>query len=202
MRILLTAFEPFGKHPVNVSERALAVLAERGVTGAELHTALLPVERIDGPRRLLAAFDETQPDAAICLGQAGGRRGLQLERIAVNLLDYRIPDNAGERIQDAPVVQGGPAAYFSRLPLRRMQRAMEEAGAETELSLSAGAYLCNQVFYALSHHVAEQGLTTPVGFVHLPLLPEQAEIEPEAVPTMELATIVAGLRAGLAALGE
>jgi pyroglutamyl-peptidase len=201
MRLLVTAFEPFGKSPINSSERTLRALEENPPAGVELITELLPVERIAGPERLLAAFEQAQPDAALCLGQAAGANVLRLERVAVNLLDYNIPDNAGEQVQDAPIVEGGPDAYFATLPLRRMQAASERVGTPCEISLSAGAYLCNQVFYTLRHHTAQRQLDVPVGFLHLPLLPTQLSGELMSKPCMAVETICEGLRSALEVLG-
>jgi pyroglutamyl-peptidase len=141
----------------------------------------------------------------VCLGEAGRRAGLSIERVAVNLIDDSIPDNAGEKWEDRPDVAGGPAAYFTTLPVKVMQQAMLEAGVPAELSLSAGAFLCTQVAYTLLHALAVRQLaeTVPAGFIHLPRLPEQAAAaqlahpESGALPSLSLETMVRGLEAGL-----
>ena len=179
MRILITGFEPFGESTVNPSERLVHAIAGREFPGVELSTHILPVDTLRAPQELLAALDETQPGAVICLGEAARRARISIERVAVNLLDFAIPDNSCQKLQDLPVVPGGPDAYFSTLPLRRLHGALHEAGIPAELSLTAGAYLCNQVMYTLLHALHSQGQAhIPAGFIHLPLLPEQAAVFP------------------------
>lgn len=197
MKILLTGFEPFGGSTLNPSEQVVKALAAQPPAGIELVTAILPVERHAGPQRLLEAVQAAQPQAVLCLGEAGGRALVCIERVALNLLDYRIPDNAGESCQDEPIFPDGPAAYFSTLPLRAMLAAVQAAGVPVELSLSAGAYLCNQVLYTLLH-------TCPIpgGFIHLPSLPEQVTALGRALPSMGLAESQKAVRAALAAIAS
>jgi pyroglutamyl-peptidase len=169
-------------------------------------SAVLPVERTGGSRALLAAVEQAKPDIAVCLGEAGGRSAISIERVAVNLADFAIADNAGHQAVDEPVVEGGPAAYFATLPIRAMHAEVAAAGVPVELSLSAGTYLCNQVMYELLHHTANRYPDVAAGFIHLPLLPEQVgpgssstsgAVSPP--PTMALDTQVLGLRAALVA---
>jgi pyroglutamyl-peptidase len=200
MKLLLTGFEPFGGSPVNPSQQIVFALAQRSFAGLVLYTAILPVDRVDGPAAALNAIHEHQPDAVLCLGQAARRPALSIERVAVNLLDYAIPDNAGNRVVDEPVVAGGPAAYFATLPLRRMLAAVQAAHVPCELSLSAGAFLCNQVLYAVLHHLAHNSSTTRAGFIHVPSLPEQVVSKP--APSMSLETMIAGVQAAISAIGE
>jgi pyroglutamyl-peptidase len=179
MKILITGFEPFGESRVNPSERLVNALAGRSFPGVELTTRILPVDSARAPRALLAALEDAQPEAVICLGEAARRAGISIERVAVNLLDFSIPDNSGQKYQDAPIFADGPAAYFASLPVRRLHMALQQAGIPAELSLSAGAYLCNQVLYSLLHHLHASGQSgVPAGFLHLPLLPEQAALLP------------------------
>jgi pyroglutamyl-peptidase len=193
MNVLLTGFEPFGESPVNPSEQVVRTLAGRGIEGVQLHTAILPVDREGGPAALLAALDDVRPEAVLCLGEASRRAAISVERVAINLLDYRIADNAGNRVVDQPVVAGGPAAYFVTLPARAICEAIQGAGIPVELSLSAGAFLCNQVTYVLLHHLASQQICIPAGFIHLPALPEQAARQSPAIPSMGLETMVTGI---------
>jgi len=186
MKFLVTGFEPFGQSSVNPSEQVVRVLAGRKFEGFAVETAVLPVHRFHGPQTLLTQVQQTKPDAIVCLGEAGGRTAVSLERIAVNLLDFRIADNDGLVVQDEPIVADGPAAYFTTLPVRALQQAVAAAGVPAELSLSAGAFLCNQVTYELLHFLAQQQLAIPVGFVHLPLLPKQAANQTPLRPSMAL----------------
>jgi pyroglutamyl-peptidase len=197
VKILITAFEPFGNSSVNASEQVLGLLARQQVTGIHLHTALLPVDKEDAPSLLLQRLDEVDPQAVICLGEAAHRTALSLERIAINLLDYRIPDNMGCLVVDEPISPAGPAAYFSTLPLRELLASIRAVGVPAELSLSAGTYLCNQVFYTMLHHLAQQGSTIPAGFIHLPVLPAAAALAHPPLPSLPAETSLQGLLAAL-----
>jgi pyroglutamyl-peptidase len=150
--------------------------------------------------------DEHKPHAVISLGEAGGRARISIERAAVNLLDFRMADNAGAQVHDQPVVEGGPAAYFSTLPVRQMYEMLLEKGIPTELSLSAGAFICNQVMYTCLHHIERSGRRVPAGFIHLPYLPEQAaalaRAGKAAAPSMALETLVAAVRASIEVVAE
>ncbi|WP_420643785.1 pyroglutamyl-peptidase I [Candidatus Leptofilum sp.] len=187
---LLTGFEPFGQSRINPSEQVVQQLATRRFEGFELATAVLPVHRTRGPQTLLTAVQQTNPDAIVCLGEAGGRHAISIERVAVNLMDYGIADNDGQLVQDEPIQPDGPAAYFTTLPVRQLMQAVQGAGIPAELSLTAGAYLCNQVTYELLHYLAQQQRDIPAGFVHLPFLPQQAAVRPGKFPSMALETMV------------
>lgn len=200
MNLLLTGFEPFGGQTINASERAARALGNAGLTGIEARIVILPVDRERGPATLTRALDESVPDAAVCLGEAARRAALSIERVAVNLLDFRIPDNAGRQCVDEPIVTNGPAAYFTTLPARAMRDAARTAGAPAELSLSAGAFLCNQIFYTLMHELARRGANIPAGFIHIPQLPEQVADTDNPAASMSLDTVVRGLSAALKAL--
>lgn len=197
MKVLLTGFEPFGSSTVNPSEQVVRALAAESLPGVELATTILPVDRERGPAVLLQAVETHRPEAVLCLGEAGGRAGISVERVAVNLLDFGIADNAGNKVADQPVAADGPAAYFATLPVRAMVVAMQEAGVPAELSLSAGTFLCNQVMYAVLHYLATHEPAIPAGFVHLPRLPEQAVAAGKNAPTMSLETMCRGIRAAI-----
>jgi pyroglutamyl-peptidase len=190
MKFLVTGFEPFGQSSVNPSEQVVQALAGRQFEGFAVQTAVLPVHRFHGPQKLLTLVQQTRPDAVVCLGEAGGRTAVSIERVAVNLLDFRIADNDGLVVQDEPIVAGGPAAYFTTLPVRALQQAVAAAGVPSELSLSAGAFLCNQVTFELLHFLTQQQWDIPAGFVHLPLLPEQAASQTPLRPSMALDVMV------------
>jgi pyroglutamyl-peptidase len=199
-RILLTGFEPFGGSTINPSEQILNVLAAQGVDGHALQTAVLPVERQRGPRTLLAAVAEGRPDVVICLGEAGRRSAVSVEQVALNLLDYRLADNRGEQVVDELISPYGPVAYFSTLPVRAIVDALLQAGIPARVSLSAGAFLCNQVFYMLMEYLAEQdvaGYSPPAGFIHVPRLPAQAAAAPRPGPSMGLVDQVQAVRVAI-----
>lgn len=193
MKVLITGFEPFGQSPINPSQILVDDAPDQFPGDIELVKTILPVEKITGIETLLDALLRHQPDAVICFGLAVGRSAISLERVAVNLMDYRIPDNAGQTVQDQPVILDGPAAYFSSLPLRAILTNLQSNNIPAELSLTAGAYLCNQVFYTLMHHLATHGQSIPAGFIHLPACPEQATHFDKPTPTMSLETIKSAL---------
>jgi pyroglutamyl-peptidase len=200
MNVLLTGFEPFGGSHVNPSEQVVRTLARDGVPGVALHSVILPVDRQGGPATLLNAVRALHPEAILCLGEAARRAAISIERVALNLLDYRMADNAGHQVIDEPIVPNGPAAYFVTLPVRAMLEAVRMAGIPTELSLSAGAFLCNQVTYELLHYLTTHQLDIPAGFVHLPALPEQVTNAYPPLPSMALETMARGICAVIGAL--
>ena len=200
MKLLVTGFQPFGGSAINPSEQVVLALAHDGLPGVELRAAILPVDRTQSAATAIRAIREFQPDAVVSLGEAGRRMAVSIERVAINLMDYRIADNSGNQVTDEPIVAGGPAAYFVTLPVRKMAEGVRLAGVPVEVSLSAGAFLCNQVTYEVQHHLATHGLTTPAGFIHLPVLPEQAAQREPLMPSMSLETMVKGVRAALAVL--
>jgi pyroglutamyl-peptidase len=145
------------------------------------------------------ALAQHRPDIVLALGQAEGRCDLSLERVAINVQDARIPDNAGQQPIDVPVIKGGPAAYFSTLPIKSLVVGLKAAGFPASVSQTAGTFVCNQVFYGLQHALAGQGVHS--GFMHLPLLPEQAAHWPgPSLPSWPVALQVAGVRQALALL--
>jgi pyroglutamyl-peptidase len=202
MRLLLTGFEPFDGSPLNPSQQVVARLEAEGLPGIELATAILPVDRLLGPEKLLLAVDTVQPQAVLCLGEASTRAVLSIERLAVNLLNFTIPDNQGVKVEDEPVVPGRPAAYFATLPVRKAFQAVRAAQVPVEISLSAGSYLCNQVFYTLLNYLSRRGMDIPAGFVHLPRLPEQVADLRAPGPSMNLDTSLRGIQAVLRLLQE
>ncbi len=190
MKILLTGFEPFGDHALNPSQKLLELLPGNLDGDLQLKKLILPVDQYLAPSLFLKAIHENKPEAIIAFGLASGRERISLERVAINLMDFRIPDNTGVIITDKPVNPDGPAAYFSTLPIRSMLLALVEAGIPAEISLSAGSYLCNQVFYSILHEIATNKLSIPAGFVHLPALPEAIAKTGKPSPSMEIGLIL------------
>lgn len=186
MKILVTGFEPFGESPLNPSQKLIEAIPEKPFDGIAVLKAILPVDHTQAPKQLIAHIHKHQPDAVISFGLASGRPKISLERVAINLMDFRIPDNAGFTISDQPVIEGGPAAYFSTLPIRSLLEALGKAQIPSEISLSAGAYLCNQVFYSMMHEIHRANLAIMAGFIHLPALPEQAAQSSKSIPSISL----------------
>lgn len=201
-RLLITGFEPFGGESVNPSGLAARRLAEAEFTGVETRALELPVVRYRCIELVVDAIERDRPDLVVMLGQAGGRVRLTPERIAINVDDYRRPDNAGNQPADEPIVPGGPAAYFSGLPVKAMVDAVRGAGVPAALSNTAGTYLCNHVSYGVLHHVALRRLPVRAGFIHLPYLPEQAAQKEADAPSLALDDMARGLRAAIRAALE
>lgn len=176
-RLLLTGFEPFGGETVNPSWEVARLLHGRHVGTAQVVAERLPCVFAQSLPALRAALRRHRPTWVVALGLAGSRSAISLERVAVNLCDARIADNAGEQPAGTPVVAGGPAAYFTRLPVKALAQQLQAAGLPAELSLSAGSFVCNQVMYGLLHALQRQP-GVAAGFIHLPPLPEQAGAHP------------------------
>ncbi len=171
---------------MNPSQQVAACLDGNQFGNLHVQSRILPVDGRLAPGILVRNIERLKPDAVLCLGEAPRRPVISIEQVAVNLLDYRIPDNRGAQVVDKPVRKGGPAAYFATLPVRTIHDIMCAREIPVELSLSAGAYLCNQVMYVLLDHLAENNLDIPAGFIHLPSLPAQVTRSDSVYPSMSL----------------
>ena len=192
--VLLTGFDAFAGAVVNPSWLAVQTLHGEMINGHALVAAQLPTVFGSAAEVLNRLLKRHKPMLVICTGQASGRSALSIERIAINVSDARIADNSGDQPVDKPVVPGGPAAYFSTLPIKAMRLAMEQGGIAAEISQTAGTFVCNHVFYSLMHTLATQDAfrQTRGGFVHVPNLPGQG------LPDMALDEVVRGLRLAVA----
>jgi len=193
-RILLTGFEPFGGDPVNPSALVGRALHGQRVAHATVHAVELPCVFGRALQVLDAALAAHSPVFVLALGLAAGRGEISVERVALNIDDARIPDNAGAQPVDVPVVADGPAAWFSTLPIKAIVAALRQAGLPAAVSQSAGTFVCNHVFYGLQHRLAGSGVRS--GFVHVPLLDAQAADHPR-LPTLPLEVLVRGVRIAL-----
>lgn len=192
-KILLTGFDAFGGASVNPSWLAVKALHGRQMLGHTVVAAQLPTVFDASLRELHALLMQHQPALVVCVGQAGGRQAMSLERVAINVNDAPMADNAGAQPVDTPVAQGAPVAYFTSLPIKAMLAALQQEGVRAEVSQTAGTFVCNHVFYGLMRELATQPQLrhTRGGFVHVPWLPEQG------TPHMALDDVVRGLRAAL-----
>ena len=191
-RILLTGFEPFGTATSNPSGEIVKQISDENIV-----TAILPVAYAQSAERLLSLIEQHNPDVVICLGQAEGRTQITPEKVAINLDDARLADNEGVLRSDVKIIEHGPDAYFSTLPVKDMVEAMKAQGIPAAVSLSAGAFLCNHVFYVSQNKFA--GSNVRSGFVHVPLMDSQAPEFP-GLPTMPLDQMVTAVRAMLEVL--
>ncbi|MES2943966.1 MAG: pyroglutamyl-peptidase I [Pseudomonadota bacterium] len=187
--VLLTGFDAFGGASVNPSWLAVQALDTQVIAGHTIVAAQLPTEFEASLIGLKALLKLHPPALVICTGQAGGRSAISLERVAININDARIADNAGNQPIDVPVIAGGPAAYFTTLPIKAMLETLIRAGIRAEISQSAGTFVCNHVFYGLMQALegSRRKNICRGGFVHLPCLPEQGS------PSMPLPDMVRGL---------
>jgi pyroglutamyl-peptidase len=192
LKILLTGFEPFGTATSNPSGEIV-----KQISGDNIVTAILPVAYVGSAERVLELIAEHNPDVVICLGQAEGRTQITPEKVAINLDDARLPDNAGVQRSDVKILDNGPDAYFTTLPIKEMVDAAKVAGVPASVSLSAGAFLCNHVFYVAQNKFV--GTKIRSGFVHVPLMDSQAPEFP-GLPTMPLDQMVKAVRAMLEVL--
>ncbi|MHA6205998.1 pyroglutamyl-peptidase I [Dyella soli] len=190
-RILLTGFTPFGDEDINPSWEAVRVLHGEHVAGHEVVAQLLPTAFDASRSELEQALASVEPALMIGVGQAGGRSRLSIERVAINVQDARLPDNAGAQPIDEPVIADGPAAYFSTLPIKAMLAALQADGLPAEISNTAGTYVCNHVAY-LMLHLAARRKGVRAGFIHIPYLLAQAARFPQA-PSMAQADVTRGL---------
>jgi pyroglutamyl-peptidase len=201
--VLVTGFDPFGGRTVNPSARIADALAGREIAGLTVRSAILPTIRALAGERLTELIERDQPAAVVCFGQGGPRQtALKIERLAVNVRDYPIPDNAGHHPSEEPILPGAPAAYFATLPVAAIRDRVRTAGVPCRLSNTAGTFLCNEVFFTALHYLAARVSSTPVGFVHVPLLPEQVADLDKPGPSMALETALRGARAILKVVAE
>jgi pyroglutamyl-peptidase len=194
--VLLTGFAPFGGEATNPSWEAVQSLEGEIVAGHRIVARCLPVEFGVSLHALQQALDELAPSLVICVGQAGGRAQISLERVAINIDDARIPDNAGAQPIDEPVALDGPAAYFTGLPVKAMLAALRNAGIPVEISQTAGTYVCNHVFYGLMHALRHTP-GTRAGFIHIPYSPAQAALHAGA-PSLPVPIVAQALRTAVA----
>ena len=194
-KLLITGFDPFGGQTVNPSWLAVERLPDR-IGNFAIYKKMLPTVFGTAAEAVLEEAEKVQPDVILCVGQAGGRDAVTPERIAVNIRDAKISDNAGNQPVGEFVNPDGPAAYFSTVPVGEMAAAIAAAGLPGVVSNSAGAFVCNDTLYCLLQHYS--GTAVKVGFIHVPYLPHQAK---EGVPSMELEAIIAALTAAIGGLG-
>ncbi|HEX3861403.1 MAG TPA: pyroglutamyl-peptidase I [Stellaceae bacterium] len=196
MKVLVTGFEPFGASPLNPSGEAVSRLPAT-LGRLTLATRVLPTAFGRSLDALADAIETSAPDIVLCVGLAGGRSALSLERVAINIDDARIPDNLGRQPIDRPVIADGPPAYFATLPIKAAVAALRSAGLPAVVSNTAGTFVCNHVFYGLMHLAATRFPAMRCGFLHVPYLPSQAALL-DGAPSLALDDIVRGIETILA----
>ena len=176
MKIIVTGFDPFGGETINPSIECVKALPE--IEGVELIRLELPTVFKESAKRLNEVINDVKPDAVLSVGQAGGRPGITMERIAINVDDARIPDNISQQPIDEEIQVEGEAAYFSTLPIKRIVKAIREAGISAEVSNSAGTFVCNHIMYQALFAATKADKPFKAGFMHIPFIPEQTTDKP------------------------
>lgn len=198
MKALITGFAPFGGEVCNPSIDAVRMLPDL-ISGVEIYKAEIPTVFGLSGEVLRGNYERIRPDIVISVGQAGGRAGISVEKVAINYIYASRPDNAGAAPFDVPIIEGAPDVYFSTLPVTGIVKALDEAGISAGISYSAGVYVCNELFYNLMHMTAgEQHVRA--GFIHVPYSAEQAG--ERQVPSMPLDMICEALRTAVIAAAE
>ena len=200
MKVLVTGFDPFGGEKLNPALEAIKSLPSE-IQGAEVRWLEVPTVFYKSAKILEEEIRLYQPDIVLCVGQAGGRKGLTPERVAINQDDARIPDNEGNQPIDRPIQLDGPPAYFSSLPIKAMVQAIKEEGLTASVSNTAGTFVCNHLMYQVLYLVEKEFPNIKAGFMHIPYMAEQVVDKPHT-PAMDLVDIVRGIEAAIRAIIE
>lgn len=198
MKILVTGFDPFGGEKINPALEAVKLLPSE-IHGAEVRWAEIPTVFHKSSVVLEAEIERYQPDAVLCIGQAGGRASLTPERVAINQDDARIPDNEGNQPIDTPIRTDGAAAYFSQLPIKAMVQAIKEEGLPATISNTAGTFVCNHLMYQALYLADKKFPNMRAGFMHIPYMTEQVINKPNTA-SMNLTDIIRGIEAAIGAI--
>lgn len=198
MKILVTGFDPFGKERINPAIEAVKRLPDT-IAGAEISKLEIPTVAHKSLRVIEEALEREEVDMVLSIGQAGGRCELTIERIGINVDDYRIADNEGNQPIDEAIFADGPDAYFVNLPIKAMVEAVRKSGIPASVSNTAGTFVCNHVTYGVRHMLEQRGKGQKSGFIHIPYLPSQTVDKP-ATASMALEDIIKGLSAAIEAM--
>ena len=198
MKILVTGFDPFGGEPINPAIESVKRLPDN-IAGAEIIKLEIPTVRKKSLEKIEKAINEHNPDVILSIGQAGGRFDISIERVGINLDDFRIPDNEGNQTIDEPIFPDGENAYFVKLPVKAMVQNVQKNNIPASVSYTAGTFVCNHVLYGVLYLIEKKYKGKKSGFIHIPFLPEQV-VDKRNTPSMELSTIVKGLTAAIEAI--
>jgi len=201
MKVLITGFDPFGGADINPAYEAVKMLPDR-IQKAEIIKLEIPTVFEKDGEVLAKAISEHRPEVVICVGQAGGRSDISVEKVAINLMEARIPDNDGRQPLDQKVYEDGENAYFATVPVKAMVGRIKENGIPSSVSYTAGTFVCNDIMYRLLYLAERQYEGIRGGFIHVPYLPEQAVNLPAGTPTMAAETIAKGLELAIEAVIE
>ena len=200
MKLLLTAFTPFGGESINPALEAVKQVKDK-ISNLDIVKLEVPTVFNKSIQTVIEAMEKEKPDYVLCVGQAGGRAGITPERVAINIDDARIPDNDGNQPIDRTIYSDGENAYFSNLPVKAMVESIKKEGLTSSLSNSAGTYVCNHLMYGVLYHIDKTYRGMNSGFIHVPYIPDQTVDKPDK-PSMPLCDIVRGLEAAIMAIAD
>ncbi|WP_234120350.1 pyroglutamyl-peptidase I [Clostridium hydrogenum] len=195
-KVLVTGFDPFGGENINPALEVIKELKNRKFEKVELVTKEIPTVFYKSIKVLEEAMEELKPDVVICIGQAGGRSEITVERVGINIIDARISDNEGNQPVDTLIAPNGPAAYFSTIPIKDIVENIRKVGVPASVSNSADTFVCNQLLYGLMHIISTKYNKVKGGFIHIPYLPEQA-LNYKNQPSMSLLNMVKALEVAI-----
>lgn len=201
MKLLLTAFDPFGGETINPALEAVKLVSDK-VGGVEIVKLMVPTVFGKSVQTVAAAIEKERPDAVLCIGQAGGRFDLTPERVAINCDDARIPDNEANQPIDKVIFEDGEPAYFSSLPIKAMVQSIRKEGIPASVSNTAGTFVCNHLMYGVLYTLAKRYPGVRGGFMHVPFVPSQVVNRPAPAPSMALNDIARGIEAAVRAIEE
>ena len=199
MKILVTAFDPFGGERINPALEAVKLMRDQ-IEGAEIVKLEIPTVFHKSIEKVKAAILSENPDVVLSIGQAGGRFEVTPERVAINVDDARIPDNEGNQPLNQPIFENGEPAYFATLPVKAIVEAIQAEGLPASLSNSAGTFVCNHIMYGVLYHISTMGKPIRAGFIHVPFTPEQVAKRPTPAPSLSAVDICRALEAAVAAI--
>jgi len=199
MKILVTGFDPFGEDTMNPAFEAVKLLPSK-IGDADIVTEEIPTVHGKCGVVLQSAIEKHKPNAVLCIGQAGGRSSISIEKVAVNLAEARIPDNENNQPSDQPIVEGGPTAYFTNLPIKAMVQNVKKHNIPSSISYTAGTFVCNDIMYRLMHMIATEYKDIRGGFIHVPFDTAQVINRADGTPSMPIATIAKGLEYAIEAI--
>ena len=201
MKVLVTGFDPFGGDKINPAYEAVKLLPAE-IAGTEIVKEEVPTVYGKCGEVLEKAIEKHKPDAVLCVGQAGGRSVISVEKVAVNIAEARIPDNDKQQPSDQATIEGGPPAYFSTLPVKAMVKNIKDHGIPSSISYTAGTFVCNDIMYRLLHLIAQKYKDSEMrgGFIHVPFESAQVVDRPDGTPSMSAATIAKGLEYAIEAI--
>lgn len=201
MKILITAFDPFGGELINPALEAVKLMKDE-ISGAKIVKLMVPTVFRKSIEEVVEAIEKENPDVVLNIGQAGGRFEITPERVGINIDDARIKDNEGNQPIDVPIYEDGEPAYFATIPVKAIVKEIREGGLPASLSNSAGTFVCNHLMYGVLYHVAKRNKNIRAGFIHVPFTPEQVANRPSPAPYMATTDIAKALELAVKAIVE